>query len=101
MDLAVHTVRLADSAGLVRLLSMVNSLQQPLCQMVTRRWEALRTALSADACIYTVSMDPPEMQARWQDQTGVLHQALSRPVRSGLRRLAQGVAPLAAVGRGD
>jgi thioredoxin-dependent peroxiredoxin len=56
---------------------MVNSLQQPLCQVVTRRWEALRTALPADACIYTVSQDPPQLQARWQDQTGVLHQALS------------------------
>ena len=77
VDLAVHTVRLADSAGLVRLLSMVNSLQRPLCQVVTRRWEALRTALPADACIYTVSMDPPEMQADFQDRTGVLHQALS------------------------
>jgi thiol peroxidase len=77
VDLAVHTVRLADSAGLVRLLSIVNSLERPLCQVVTRRWEAFCRALPPDACIYTVSMDPPEVQARWQDQTGVLHQALS------------------------
>jgi thiol peroxidase len=33
--------------------------------------------LPPDACIYTVSMDPPQMQASFQDQTGVLHQALS------------------------
>lgn len=77
VDLAVHTVRLADSAGLVRLLSMVNSLERPLCQMVTQRWEALCPVLPANACIYTVSMDPPEMQARWQDRAGVLHQALT------------------------
>jgi thioredoxin-dependent peroxiredoxin len=68
LDLAVHTVRLPDSAGLVRLLSMVNSLERPLCQMVTQRWEALCPVLPANACIYTVSMDPPEMQARWQDR---------------------------------
>ena len=37
----------------------------------------LRAVLPADACIYTVSMDLPEMQAHWQDRTGVLHQALS------------------------
>lgn len=77
VDRAVHTVRLSDSAGMVRLLSVVNSLQRPVCQVVTRRWEALREALPADACIYTISMDAPQMQARWQDQTGVLHQALS------------------------
>ena len=77
VDMAVHTVRLSDSAGLVRLLSVVNSLERPVCQVVTRRWEALREALPPDACIYTVSMDPPQAQARWQDRTGVLHQALS------------------------
>ncbi len=77
VDMAVHTVRLSDLAGMVRLLSMVNSLERPICQMVTRRWEALCAALPLDACIYTVSMDTPEVQARWQDRTGVLHQALS------------------------
>ena len=77
VDMAVRTVGLADSAGMVRLLSVVNSLERPLCQLVTRRWEAHCTALPPNACIYTVSMDPPEMQARWQDTAGVLHQALS------------------------
>lgn len=77
VDMAVHTVRLSDSAGMVRLLSVVNSLQRPVCQVVTRRWEALSAALPPDACIYTVSMDPPQMQARFQDRMGVLHQALS------------------------
>jgi hypothetical protein len=37
VDLAVRRVRLADSTGLVRLLSMVNSLERPLCQAVTQR----------------------------------------------------------------
>ncbi len=76
-DLAVRTVGLADSARMVRLLNVVNSLERSLCQLVTRRWEALRAALPAVACIYTVSMDPPQMQARWQESAGVLHQALS------------------------
>ena len=77
VDMAVHTVRLSDLAGMVRLLSVVNSLERPVCQVVTRRWEALCAVLPPDACIYTVSMDPPQVQARWQDRTGVLHQALS------------------------
>lgn len=77
VDMVVSAVRLADSARLVRLLSIVNSLERPLCQEVTRRWEAHCAALPPDACIYTVSMDSPQMQARWQDFEGVMHQALS------------------------
>jgi thiol peroxidase len=76
-DLAVRTTSLADSAGLVRLLSVVNSLERPLCQRVTRQWEALGAALPPEACIYTVSRDSPQMQANFQDSVGVLHQALS------------------------
>ena len=77
VDLAVHTVRLSDLTGIVRLFSMVNSMERPVCQVVTRRWETLRAALPQDACIYTISMDLPEVQASFQDRTGVLHQALS------------------------
>jgi thioredoxin-dependent peroxiredoxin len=76
-DMVVRMISLADSTGMVRLLNVVNSLERPLCQLVTRQWEALCAALPPDACIYTVSMDSPEMQARWQDTEGVLHQALS------------------------
>ena len=77
VDMTDHAVRLADLTGIVRLFSMVNSLERPVCQTVTRRWEALRAALPQDACIYTVSMDPPQLQAGLQDRAGVLHQALS------------------------
>jgi thioredoxin-dependent peroxiredoxin len=76
-DLAVRTISLADSTRQVRLLSVVNSLQRPLCQHVTRQWEALCAALPPEACIYTVSRDSPQMQASFQDSAGVLHQALS------------------------
>jgi thioredoxin-dependent peroxiredoxin len=76
-DLVVRTISLADSKGLVRLLSVVNSLERPVCQRVTRKWEALCATLPPNACIYTVSMDSPQMQARWQDTEGVLHQVLS------------------------
>jgi thioredoxin-dependent peroxiredoxin len=76
-DLAVRTISLADSTRQVRLLSVVNSLQRPLCQHVTRQWEALCVALPPEACIYTVSRDSPQMQAHWQESAGVLHQALS------------------------
>jgi thiol peroxidase len=38
-DMTVRTISLADSAGLVRLLNVVNSLERPLCQLVTRQWK--------------------------------------------------------------
>jgi thioredoxin-dependent peroxiredoxin len=77
VDMVVHTVHLSDVTGRVRLLSMIQSLKRPVCQVVTRRWESLRETLPPDVCIYTISMDPPEVQADFQDRTGVLHQALS------------------------
>ena len=77
VDMAVHTVSLADSVGMVRLLNVVNTLERPVCQLATRRWEAHCADLPSDACIYTVSGDLPWMQARWQDTEGVLHQVLS------------------------
>ena len=75
--MTVCTIPLADSKGLVRLLNVVNSLERLVCQRVTRQWEALYADVPANACIYTVSMDSPQMQAHWQDSAGVLHQALS------------------------
>jgi thiol peroxidase len=74
---AMSTVRLADSAGSVRLLNVVNSLDTPVCQVETRRWEESRGELPDGARVYTVSMDLPFAQARWQAAEGVGHQSLS------------------------
>jgi thiol peroxidase len=76
-DQVVRTVGLADSAGMVRVLSVVNSLKKLLCQRVTHRWEDLCANLPAQSCIYTISVDSPQMQARFQDDEKVLHQLLS------------------------
>jgi peroxiredoxin len=45
----MRSVRLADSAGAVRLLGVVNSLDTPVCHVETRRREQLRGALAPDA----------------------------------------------------
>jgi thiol peroxidase len=76
-DLVVRTICLADSSGSVRLLNVVNSLASPLCHQVIKQWETLRVRLPAEACLYTVSMDPPQVQASFQESEGVLHQLLS------------------------
>jgi thiol peroxidase len=76
-DSTIHTVRLVDSAGKVRLLNIVNSLDTSVCHVETRRWEELRTDLPADVMVYTISMDLPFAQGRWQTAEGVSHQMLS------------------------
>ncbi len=74
---SLTSVRLADSAGKVRLLNVVNSLDTSVCHVETRRWEASRAALPDDVQLYTISMDLPYAQARWLQAEGVSHLALS------------------------
>jgi thiol peroxidase len=74
---ALHTVRLADSSGSVRLLSVVNSVDTPVCHTETRIWDQLLAALPAGVLLYSVSMDLPYALARWQAQEGGTHPLLS------------------------
>ena len=74
---AMTAVSLADSAGSVRLLNVINSLDTPVCHVETRRWEGARAELPMGVIVYTISMDLPFAQARWQTAEGVVHQALS------------------------
>ncbi len=76
-DMTVQSVRLVDVAGNIRLFNVVNSLARPVCCQVTRRWEKLQADFLASVCVYTISMDSPDEQARWQSIEGTLHQTLS------------------------
>ena len=73
----MKTVRLSDSAGSVRLLSVVNSLDTPVCHVETHRFEDSRSDLPPDVRVYTISMDLPFAQARWHQTENVSHQSLS------------------------
>jgi thioredoxin-dependent peroxiredoxin len=73
----MSSVRLGDTTGLVRVLTTVNSLDTPVCEVETRRWEQLREEVPADLVLYTVSMDLPFAQARWRTSAGVGHALLS------------------------
>ncbi len=74
----MQTVRLSDSAGRVRLLNVVNSLDTPVCHVETHRFEDARTTeLPPDVIVYTISMDLPFAQARWHKAENVEHQSLS------------------------
>lgn len=73
----MKTVRLSDSTGKVRLLSVVNSLDTPVCHVETHRFEDSRSDLPPDVQLYTISMDLPFAQARWHQQENVSHRSLS------------------------
>jgi thiol peroxidase len=73
---AISTVRLSDSAGTVRLLNVINSLDTPVCHTETCRWQSL-LAPRAGVRLYTISMDLPFAQSRWQATAGVDHPSLS------------------------
>jgi thiol peroxidase len=74
---AMRTVSLSDSAGQVRLLNVVNSVDTPVCHIETRRWEGLRSDLPSGVVLATVSMDLPFALARWQDAEKADHTFLS------------------------
>ncbi len=74
---AMKTVRLSDSKGKVRLLSVVNSLDTPVCHVETHRFEDSLADLPPEVELYTISMDLPFAQARWHQQENVSHRSLS------------------------
>jgi thioredoxin-dependent peroxiredoxin len=71
-------VKLSDTAGKVRLLNVINSIDTPVCHVETHRWESSRSnELPDDVVVYTISMDLAYAQARWNKNENVKHQALS------------------------
>lgn len=70
-------VRISDYRGKVLILSCVPSLDTPVCDIETRRWEAERQALSGPIEMLTVSMDLPFAQARWCGAADVHHTTAS------------------------
>lgn len=67
---AIQSVTLADTDGRVRLLSVVNSLDTPVCHTETRRWDTLLAGLPPEVVVYTISMDLPFAQGRWRSEQG-------------------------------
>lgn len=63
----------ADLAGSVVVLNVVNSVDTPVCDVQTRRVDALFPS----AKVLTVSMDLPFALARWTSAAGVSHPAVS------------------------
>ncbi len=63
-------VTLSGTAGKVRLISVVPSLDTPVCDAQTRRFNQEAASLG-DVAILTISMDLPFAQKRWCGAAGV------------------------------
>ena len=68
-DLSVVT--LANSQGKTRLISVVPSLDTPVCDAQTRRFNDEAAKLPASLSILTISMDLPFGQKRWCGTAGI------------------------------
>jgi len=64
-------VKLSSFRGKVCVISSVPSLDTPVCDMETRRFNDEASKLGPDVAILTISMDLPFAQARWCGAAGV------------------------------
>jgi len=62
---------MADFSGKILILALVPSLDTPVCDTETRRFNTEAAALGEDVKILTVSMDLPFAQGRWCGAAGV------------------------------
>lgn len=66
-----QTKRLADYAGMVKIISVVPSLDTRVCAAQTRRFNQEAAALGDKVVVLTVSADLPYAQARWCAAEGI------------------------------
>ncbi len=66
----LNPVKISDYQGKVVVISVVPSLDTPVCDLQTRRFNSEAAALGPEVAILTVSMDLPFAQARWCGAAG-------------------------------
>lgn len=71
LDNGLQPVRLEDSAGKVRLITVVPSLDTSVCDTMTRKFNQRAADLPDEVVVYTVSVDLPFAQARWCGNAGI------------------------------
>lgn len=71
VDTSMAPVTLADFRGKVKVLSAVPSLDTPVCDRETRRFNQEAAKLPEAAVVLTVSVDLPFAQKRWCAAAGV------------------------------
>ena len=73
VDTNLQPVRIGDGRGKVLILSAVPSLDTPVCETETRRFNEEVAKLGDGVEVWTISMDLPFAQKRWCSTTGVRH----------------------------
>lgn len=71
VDNGLAPVTLASSAGKIRIISAVPSLDTPVCDTETRRFNQEAASLPGEVLVLTVSMDLPFAQKRWCGAAGI------------------------------
>jgi len=67
----LSAVKLSSFGGKVRIITSVPSLDTPVCDVETRRFNEEAGRLGSDVAVLTVSMDLPFAQKRWCGAAGV------------------------------
>lgn len=68
---ALEVETLASTRGKIRLITSVPSLDTPVCDTETRRFNKEAVSFSSDVEVITISMDLPFAQKRWCAAAGV------------------------------
>jgi thioredoxin-dependent peroxiredoxin len=71
VDNAMQTKTLANFAGKIKIISSVPSLDTPVCNTETRRFNEEAARLPEKVVVLTISLDLPFAQARWCAAAGV------------------------------
>ena len=71
LDQALGSVKFSDDKGKVHIISVVPSLDTPVCDAQTRRFNQDAVKLGAKVEIWTISMDLPFAQRRWCGAAGI------------------------------
>ncbi len=71
VDNGLQPVTLASSAGKVRLITVVPSLDTPVCDTMTRTFNQQAAQLPDSVAVYTISLDLPFAQKRWCGNAGI------------------------------
>lgn len=71
VDNALQPVTLASDRGKIRLVTVVPSLDTPVCDAMTRQFNQDAAQLPDSVVVYTISVDLPFAQKRWCGNAGI------------------------------
>ena len=71
VDNALQPVTLASNLGKVQLITVVPSLDTPVCDTMTRKFNEKASQLPESVVVLTVSLDLPFAQKRWCGNAGI------------------------------